>query len=320
MRTTVDYLKFRTLSGPFDILEAIRPAFGTVADCLQFGDQIKGKDGWTYRRPVQLSGIVLAAVDYGGHAMRDVVRFDMPGTGCEWVQDWQVMGGLVNVLKDASIKRCDLALTTYHGECGHEAVLAAHGREEFKSPRGGAQPHYRIVGGSDPRAGRTIYVGDRKGSKMGRFYEKGWKLLKDVPASMRDGVTQISIDGSGLVDPGNVYRCEVEFKAADDYVVPWTMLTDRDRFFAGAYPFCANLLPQVPPLERQRLPEWGPQMTIARSIDNVRRSYGAVLRTLYDLHGRDANKLLGLLMAETPAQNLIDAGVLTVEPFGVSGS
>jgi DNA relaxase NicK len=315
MLTTVDYLKFRTLSDPYAILEAIRPAFGSIGNCLALGDPEKGKDGWEHRRAVKLSGIKLGVIDYGGHAMREVVRFDMPGDGCEWVQDWSLMANLVNVLQKASIMRCDLALTFHKGECDHEAVLAAHDAQQFKSPRGGKQPHYRLNGGSDPRAGKTIYVGARKGSKMLRAYEKGWEMLKDLPVSIRETVTGVSVDGAGMVDPANLYRVEVEFKEADDYVVPWTMLVERDAFYAGAYPFCASLLPKVPVLVRQRLPDWGPQMTIARSVDNVRRSYGAVLRTLYDLHGRDADKVLRLLMAEKPAQNLIDAGVLTVEPI-----
>ena len=38
MKTIVDWLKFRTLSDPFVVLEAIRPAFGTASALLTLED------------------------------------------------------------------------------------------------------------------------------------------------------------------------------------------------------------------------------------------------------------------------------------------
>ena len=56
MKTTVDWLKFRTTANPFKTLETIAPAFGTVADLLTLGEPEKGKDGWLHRRSVILAG------------------------------------------------------------------------------------------------------------------------------------------------------------------------------------------------------------------------------------------------------------------------
>ena len=67
MKTTVDWLKFRTKANPFKTLETIAPAFGTVADLLTIGGPEKGKDGWLHRRSVILAGDQnLASIDYGG--------------------------------------------------------------------------------------------------------------------------------------------------------------------------------------------------------------------------------------------------------------
>ena len=44
MKTTVDWLKFRTTQNPFKTLAAIAPAFGTVAELLTLGEPAKGKD------------------------------------------------------------------------------------------------------------------------------------------------------------------------------------------------------------------------------------------------------------------------------------
>ena len=67
MKTTVDWLKFRTHKSPFEAFEAIRAAFGTVGELLALGDPSKGKDGWLYRRSILLAGEqTIGQIDYGG--------------------------------------------------------------------------------------------------------------------------------------------------------------------------------------------------------------------------------------------------------------
>jgi len=78
MKTSVDWLKFRTLSDPFEVLAAIRPAFGTAADLLTMEDGGRGKDGWEFRKNLRMAGdIVLATIDFGGESQRGWLRFDM---------------------------------------------------------------------------------------------------------------------------------------------------------------------------------------------------------------------------------------------------
>ena len=48
MKTTVDWLKFRTTANPFETLSALLPAFGTVGELLTLGEPAKGKDGWQH--------------------------------------------------------------------------------------------------------------------------------------------------------------------------------------------------------------------------------------------------------------------------------
>lgn len=105
---------------------------------------------------------------------------------------------------------------------------------------GGRQPKMKKVEGSDPKDGRTIYVGARDSEKFIRCYEKGFEILAryKIPENLKAGITGMTFDGVGMVDPAKVYRCEVEFKASSEKVLPWPMLTNRDEFFAGANPFC----------------------------------------------------------------------------------
>lgn len=312
MKTTVDWFKFRTLSNPFEALEAIRPAFGSVADLVQFGDHQKGKDGWDHRREVRLAGDeVLAVVDYGGESQRGWLRWDMSGKGCEWVQDWEAMAGLVHVLKRAELRRVDLALTTADpGLVSHEKVLAAHAAGEFSN--GGRSPKARIVTGSDPHDGATVYIGSRTGHKFIRCYKKGPEMLikAGVPESIRKATEKIEFDGLGLVNVADLYRVEVEFKDVDK-ILPWPMLVDRDSYFAGANPFCASLLPGAPVRRAQGLPDFGGKLALQVQIEHARRAYGGLVRTLYDLHG-DADKVLAMLMGDKPSEKLVKAGVLTM--------
>lgn len=312
MKTTVDWLKFRTLSDPFKTLEAIRPAFGTVADLVQFGPSQKGKDGWDHRREIILAGdVVLGAVDYGGESQRGWLRWDMPGKGCEWVQDWGLVEGLYGVLDRAELRRVDLALTTADpGLVSHEKVLAAHAADLFSS--GGRSPKARIVTGSEPSDGRTVYVGSRTAHKFIRCYEKGREMMvkAGVPEGVRKQVERVEFDGLGMVNVADLYRVEVEFKDVDK-VLPWTMLTDRDAYFAGANPFCASLLPGAPIRKAQGLPDFGGKLALQVQVEHARRAYGALVRTLYEVHG-DAEKVLAMLMADKPSEKLVRAGVLTM--------
>lgn len=312
MKTRPDWLKFRTQSDPWSILEAIRPAFGTVSHLLTLGDATKGKDGWLYRRSILMAGDVqLGVIDYDGANQRGWVRVDMPGSGCEWVQDWNVMAGLPGVLKDAQVRRLDIALTTYKGEVTHDLVLQAHARGAFCS--GGRNPHYRQVGGSDPRAGRTIYIGQRDAWKFCRCYEKGWEQMRDVPVSLRDAATAIHFDDAGWVDPAKVYRVEVELKAQDVKPVPWDALQRPDEYFAGAYPFCAELLPGVEAIKVKAMPTDAPRRALAAALDNCRRSYGGILRAALMAYGGDVERVMSIVTSDDPSPILVAAGVLTVD-------
>lgn len=312
-KTTVDWLRFRTQSNPFKTFEAIRPAFGTVADLVEFGPHQKGKDGWQDRREIVLAGdVILGAVDYGGESQRGWLRWDMSGKGCEWVQDWAIVAGLVGVLERAELRRVDLALTTADPDLvNHEKVLQAHANDEFSC--GGRSPKARIVTGSDPTDGRTVYVGSRTGHKFIRCYEKGREMLVKAgcPESWKKGATQVEYSGLGMVNVGDLYRVEVEFKDVDK-VLAWPMLVDRDSYFAGANPFCASLLSGAPIRRAQSLPDFGGKLALSVQVEHARRAYGSLIRTLYEVHGGDAQAVLDLLMADKHSEKLVRAGVLTM--------
>jgi len=310
MKTTVDWLAFRTKSDPFEVVEKLRALFGTAGDLLSFKTGIKAKDGWLRAGELCMAGdIALGRIDYDGESQRRWIRVNLSGVGCEWVQDWEAAQRLPEVLDQAEIKRLDIALTTCNGEVTHEMVLAAHAQGKFSS--GGRQPHYRLLGGSDPRAGRTIYVGKRTASdKMLRCYEKGFEMLQLVPEGLRRTVSHIN---GNLVE--NIYRVELELKP-ENKVIDWFAITQRDQVFAGAYPFCAELLPGVEHARLTPFPDLKPVMVLESAVDNLRRAYGATVRAAYEAYGGDLEareKVLDRIMSPTPSRALIEAGVLTCD-------
>jgi DNA relaxase NicK len=307
MKTTVDWLRFRTRTNPFATVEELRPLFGSAADLLTFKTGLNGQDGWLRAGALTMAGDVsLGRIDYDGDSQRGWVRVNLTGEGCSWVQDWAAAETLRDRLTEPEIKRLDVALTTYAGEISHARVIRAHKRGKFSS--GGRQPHYRVIGGSDPRAGRTIYVGKREGSdKMLRCYEKGWEMLTRVPESIRSNVTHI--EGNRV---GEIYRVELELKAETKHI-PWTALLQRDEVFAAAYPFCAELLPNAGHVRLQALPDFRPRAELETALDHCRRAYGGIIRAALMAHGGDVSKVLERVASEKPSRALIDAGILTVE-------
>jgi DNA relaxase NicK len=309
MKTTVDWLKFRTIKSPFEILSAVAPAFGSTADLLTLGEPGKGRDGWLHRRALILAGEqTLAQIDYGGESQRGWSRFDMSGAGCEWVQDWHTMAtGLQSI--GAELRRVDLALTIHDGSVTHDRVVQAHANGMFSS--GGRTPKSRMITGSDPRDGRTFYAGSRDGAKYVRCYEKGFELLAKLgmPENLKQTTTQISYTGVGMVNVEDLYRVEVEFKDVDK-VLPFTMLTDRDSYFAGANPFCASLLPSAPERKVMGLPDFNAKAALAVQIEHCRRAYGKIIRAAIMAHGEE--EALRMISADEPSRRLVEAGALTI--------
>lgn len=305
MKTTIDWLTFRCRDNPYQILSALAPVWGVSADLVTFKGGLRGKDGWLYGGQLLMAGdIVLGRIDYGGESQRGWVRVNLSGRGCEWVGDWSAVVRLQHVLTDATIKRLDIALTTFNGEVSDQMVADAHAHGRFTA--GGRPPVMQSIGSSDPRAGRTRYIGSRKSHKFLRCYEKGFEILKDVPASIRDHVREI--EGHQVED---IYRVELELKDIDK-LIPWEVINGRDDVFASAYPFCADLLPGLPVWRMPNLPDFKEKAALDCALNHCRTSYGPTLRAALMAMNGDGEALLRRVLADQPSSALVEAGVLTV--------
>jgi DNA relaxase NicK len=173
-------------------------------------------------------------------------------------------------------------------------------------------PTLQSIISSDPRAGRTHYVGKRDSDKFMRAYEKGFELLGKLgPASGRvcgnDDVTLI--DGCPVED---IYRCEVELKAKGHFV-PWEVIERRDEYFAGSYPFCADLLPGVEADLLKRRPERAPQLDLAAALANIKLQYGSTMFTALAAYHGDIFRVWDQVLGDHHNDALLAAGVLEVD-------
>lgn len=266
-KTTIDWLRFRTQSGPKQTLEALRPVFGTLGQSIRLQGLPRGILGFQQACQIVVGDMPIGRMDYGGESQNGWVRVDIPGKGCQWMETGEI--DAIEQLEQAEIRRLDIALTTWHGEVGHDQVVQAHTEGRFTIRR---PPNLQQILNSD--GGRTCNIGQReKSDKFMRCYEKGFEMVSKMGGNLPGKVTHI--EGSRVED---IYRCEVELKAVTTDI-PWEVIERRDQYFAGAYPFCADVLPNVEADILKRRPERDAQTSLAAALENCRVQFGPTLFT-----------------------------------------
>ena len=303
MKTTIDYLRFRTQAEPREALQALKPMFGTMGMDLRLKPLERGVLGFQQAALVCVDDMPVARMDYGGESQRGWVRTEITGKGCEWVQDWDAAQGLEDLAK-TQIRRLDIALTTWNGEITHDRVVQAHTAGRFHA--GGRPPALQQITSSDERAGKTCYVGKRTSDKFFRAYEKGFEMaskIRGVPGFLSE------IDGHKIDD---IYRCEIELKAGTSDI-PWDVIQRRDQYFAGSYPFCADVLPGIEADILQRRKERAPQADLATALENCCIQFGPTIYTALMAYKGDMTAVWDKIIGSHHCQPLLEAGVLLVE-------
>lgn len=303
MKTTIDYLRFRTQAEPRQALEALKPMFGSKGTDLCLKPLERGVLGFQQAALICVADMPVARMDYGGDSQRGWVRTEITGKGCEWVEDWDAVQGLED-LPTTEIRRLDIALTTWNGEITHDRVVQAHTADRFHT--GGRPPSLQQITSSDERAGKTCYVGKRTSDKYFRAYEKGFEMaskIRGLPGLLT------SIDGHKIE---NIYRCEIELKAKTSDI-PWDVIERRDQYFAGSYPFCADVLPGIEADILQRRKERAPQSDLATALENCRIQFGPTLYTALMAYQGDITAVWDKVIGSQHCQRLLEAGVLLVD-------
>ena len=300
-KTSIDWFRFRTQANPLEVFEALKPLFPDHARFFNLKHQPRGLLGFQQASLICASDFVIGRMDYGGESQKGWVRVDIPGKGCQWMQPDEI--GSAEELPDAQIRRLGIALTTWNGEVTHDMVVAAHEAGRFTTRR---PPNLQQILNSD--GGRTCNIGTReKSDKFMRCYEKGFEMVSKMGGNLPGKVTHI--EGSRVED---IYRAEVELKAVSTDI-PWDVVERRDQYFAGAYPFCADVLPGIEPDILKRRPEREAQTSLSAALENCRVQFGPTLFTALHAYHGDMTTVWEKIIGYGHNQALIEAGVLLVD-------
>jgi DNA relaxase NicK len=256
--------------------------------------------GFQQASEIVIGDMPLVRLDFGGESQRGWVRTQLSGKACEWVQDWDAVES-VEQLPDAQVRRLDIALTTWDGEIKHEHIVQGHASGRFLT--GGRPPDLQQITSTNDRAGRTCYVGKRTSDKFFRAYEKGFEMVG------KRGLNVTHIDGHAIED---IYRCELELKA-ENTSIGWDVIERRDQYFAGAYPFCADVLPGIEADILMRRKERAPQTDLAVALENCRIQFGPTLYTALRAYDGDMTAVWDKVIGNHHAEALVQAGVLLVD-------
>lgn len=203
---------------------------------------------------------------HGGDSQNGRWLFQLTGSGCGLVRDWEGIADLFESL-DGRITRLDLAVDFLQGEYSVDDAMQAVEMDGFTGH--GRAPSIEICGDwHHGIRGRTMYVGRPGNGKRLRVYEKGRQL-----GDARSDWT----------------RWEVQF-GNRDREIPFRAITQRDSFFAGAYPALEELIGFAG--ETIRTFQTDGQITLAHLIKHARRSYGKLFDTLSGEAAADSASLV----------------------------
>lgn len=225
------------------------------------GEEAPGMYGYEFgvRYFVDVNGTRahVGRVDYGGEFHKGRARLDLSGSACQLVNDWLALRTWAGRQWEVKLTRVDLAVDCLLGEFTVEDARDWYLAGDFNA--GGRMPRHSTPGDwLTPQTvhGRTLEVGRRENGKMCRVYEKG-RQLGDSASSWT--------------------RFEVEWRN-NDRDLPLDVLTDCDRYFAGAYKCLQRLLDAMP----ERIPTHQKEGEIAleKLTVHARSAYGCLIDVL----------------------------------------
>ena len=268
----VDWLNFTFAMGGEAANDEIEPQTRISDLIARFSDVLgrpvtgvdEGRGLRGYRHSITLFAHVgstrqqLGFIAWGGEAQRGSCLVTISGGGCSLVDDWTAVQQFIRDL-GGKITRLDLAVDFHEGQYTVDDAV-----EFYKAGRftlSGRAPCTSQAGDWLNEKERTLYIGKAKNGKVCRVYEKGHQL--------------------GNKD-SNWTRYEVQF-GSRDRLIPLDALTNRDAYFAGAYPVLGDLMDQAGTRIQTQRAEG--EITLAHLIKHMRSAYGKALHVAMELDG-----------------------------------
>lgn len=312
-QTAVDWCGFRTKWHPADVMDLLHSCF-SVPEYLRFEGTGRGWKGYEQSRRIEYLRKPVGMVAFGGDQMNGWCQVNLSGAAIQHIagDGAETLTQAVEDLR-GQFKRVDIALTTCDGSVSIKTVEAAHASGGFRS--GGRNPKMKEVRSSCVTDGQTRYIGQREQPKFLRAYEKGYQLANEFALRLKShGGARIEVEGMKIDDKPvqDIFRVELELKPEPE-LFPMDVMTNRDAYFSGAYPYLSTLVeskPQTFQLTAQR--QAVAQMDAA--LMECRRQYGDILFTALAVHQGDITAIWDKIIGQKHSKSLLAAGVLFALP------
>lgn len=274
----------------------------------------RGMPGYPQSFSLSVDGVQLGLLGTGAAHGRHFVS--LTGTACKRLSD-DLVELLYEALSldemDARLSRVDICFDVFGGVTWDHAVRA-YQEGRFKRPRASKNPEFKKVesGSEFQNFGRTFYVGKRDGEVMARVYEKGLEMFARMPEELRDQcVAREEMYEGEKPFADDWLRLEAEYKRVDkDRPLPLEMLIERDRYFAGAYPYFAEVLG----LECGKRPvqlKSDAEIDLLKLIHHAKRSYGTLIHSMSGMGFTDT-QIRQELSADHHNPKLVKSGLLAL--------
>lgn len=304
--TKLDWVGFRTRVNPLDVMDALTPLFGSPEQ-VTFPHRGGGWMGYAESREIFFKGARMGLMAYGGVTMQGWCQVNLNGTALPLIHGdaAESLEVLVDDLR-GQYKRVDIAQDFTDRSVTFETFKAAHDAGGFTTRA--RKPKAKAIIPDVPTDGRTLYIGVRGSPKFARGYEKGYELAKEYKLDRYMDISDVRIDG---VPIGDIFRVELEL-APEPHMFPSDILTNRDSYFAGAYPYFADLL-KVPAAPLKLTPQRLALATVDAQLAECRRMFGGALRTALLLHDGDFMAVWEKIVGREHSRALVEAGALLVD-------
>lgn len=310
-KTKIDWLGYTSEAPP----DAIRMGLQVLWPDVVFSKKQGGMPGYPDCQAILVDGVQYGLFGYGAKT-HERSFVSLPGTGCATLTPELIdLAHEMLLTIDARLSRLDICLDFYNGERTFDHALFSYDRGDFKGSKGGVNPRQKLIGevtGEGKNLGRTMYVGARGGEKMARIYEKGLEVFAHLPGELREmseaRALVFNLEDKAFAD--SWLRVEIEFtRQKKERDLPLDMLTKRDEYFAGAYPYCADALGVADGLRPLTL-KTDLEVDLIKLISNLKRSYGSVVHTMKELQFTD-KEVVEHITSGTNNNRLVKSGMLS---------
>lgn len=320
-KTIIDFYAYRAKVNIDAHRQALQAMFAKVDAPLYLQPKKGGWRGYTSSYTVYLGDHTIGMVAEGGEYQRGWSYVSLTGQGCSWIRDWDKAQEINCNMYMYQAKRVDIAHDTSNKNCNFDSTLGAYRAGGFQN--GQTSPKCEPMKPERPQDSAIIRIGNRERDKYFRWYEKGKEQLGPEIAALdeKEGYDESKWTDhtTAMVRNGKVVeirtldwvRHEVEFKPKTA-PLPQDLISKRDQYFAGAYPYLGTLL-DADPLSFTLRTGARPKLDLELALAAVRRQYGNTIFTALHAHGGDINAVWDKICGTKHNDRLLDAGVLLVD-------